>query len=198
MFNQLRKPLQPLINLIAAPFMWVHPNVLSLFSFVIAAPGFYFYAKGDSLLGSLFILGAMFDSIDGAVAKKTGKTTKFGGVLDATLDRVFDGLVLFFIGVGGLVDWAWLFLAFIAFVTVSYIKAKTEAVSSELNVGTNRFPVGIAQRGERIAIIFLASILNYFITPDKNEMLAGAIIILLIMALITVVWRGLLTKKEIG
>jgi len=102
MFNQLRKPLQPLINLIAAPFMWVHPNVLSLFSFVIAAPGFYFYAKGDSLLGSLFILGAMFDSIDGAVAKKTGKTTKFGGVLDATLDRVFDGLVLFFIGVGGL------------------------------------------------------------------------------------------------
>jgi len=83
-------------------------------------------------------------------------------------------------------------------VTVSYIKAKTEAVSSELNVGTNRFSVGIAQRGERIAIIFLASILNYFITPDKNEMLAGAIIILLIMALITVVWRGLLTKKEIG
>jgi phosphatidylglycerophosphate synthase len=142
--------------------MWVHPHVLSLFSFVIAAPGFYFYAKGDSLLGSLFILGAMFDSIDGAVAKKTGKTTKFGGVLDATLDRVFDGLILFFIGVGGLVDWAWLFLAFITFVTVSYIKAKTEAVSSEVNVGTNRFSVGIAQRGERVAIIFLASILNGF------------------------------------
>ena len=198
MFNKLRAPLQPLINLIALPFSWINPNVLSLLSFVIAAPGFYFYAKGNSLLGSLFILGALFDSIDGAVAKKTGKMTKFGGVLDATLDRVFDGLLLFFIGVGGLVGWPWLFLAFIAFVSVSYIKAKTEAVSSEVNVGTNRFSVGIAQRGERIAIIFAASILNYFLTPDKNEILVVAIIVLFVLATITVIWRGLLTKKVIG
>lgn len=193
--NKLRKPLQPLINLIAIPFNWINPNVLSFISFVIAIPGFYFYAKGNSLLGSLFVFGAMFDSIDGAVAKRTGKTTKFGGVLDATLDRIFDGLVLLFIGVGELAPWPLVFIAFIAFVSVSYIKAKGEAVSSEKIVGTNQFSIGLAQRGERITAIFLASIANYFLSEENNEIMIGTLIVLTVLSIITTVLRGSFIKQ---
>src|SRR5690554_810698 len=105
MFNKFRPQLLPLVNFVATPFMRIHPNILSLMSFAMAAPGFYFYVKGNSLLGSLFILGALFDSVDGVVARKTDKTSKFGGVLDATLDRIFEGVLLLCIGIGNLVSW---------------------------------------------------------------------------------------------
>lgn len=197
MLNYLRKPLAPVIDLIALPFSWINPNVLSFMSFLVAAPGFYFLAKGNSLLGSLFVLGAMFDSIDGAVAKRAGKSTKFGGVLDATLDRIFDGLVLFFIGIGELASWPLVFLTFIAFVSVSYIKAKTEAVSGQSSVGTNEFSIGLAQRGERLTLLTFACVLNYFLTEKNNEILIYTIAVLLVLSAFTVLMRGFFAKRNI-
>jgi len=190
--------LQPFVDLLASPFLWIHPDILSFGSFVVALPGFYFYTQGDSLLGSLFILGAAFDAIDGTVARKTGKISKFGGVLDATLDRIFDGFVLFCLGVGALVSWEILFPTFIAFITVSFIKAKAEAASSQTNVGTNEFSVGIAQRGERLLIILVASIANYFLTNDNNEIMTSAILLLLLLSIITSIWRGLVIRKALA
>jgi archaetidylinositol phosphate synthase len=195
MLNSLRGKLKPLIELAAKPFMWINPNVLSLGSFVVALPGFYFFTKGNTLLGSLFILGAFFDVIDGTVARKTGKTTKFGGVLDATLDRVFDGLVLFCIGVGQIVSWELLSLVYIATVTISYLKAKSEAVAGEVNVGTNKFSIGLAQRGERMALIFITSIANYIFTREGNEIMAGGMVILLIASIFTVIQRAWNIRK---
>lgn len=197
--NALRKPLQPLIELIATPFMWIHPNILSFGSFVVAAPGFYFYSQGDSLLGSLFIIGAMFDAIDGTVARKTGKSSAFGGILDATLDRIFDGAVLFFIGLGGFVSWELLFIAYISNVSVSYIKAKAEAAASESNVGTNRFSVGIGQRGERIGLILLGSIANglWDISGYDNFFLKATLVLLILLSVITFFWRWLVISSEL-
>lgn len=189
MIEGLRELLQPFTNFVARPFTIFHPNVLSFMLFLVAAPGFYFYSIGDSLLGSLFILGALFDGLDGTVAKLTGKTSKFGGILDATLDRIFDGLVLFFIGIGGLVDWEILFGLYILSVSISYIKAKAEASTATTKVGKNQFSVGVAQRGDRMVIIFIGSILNGLITPDDNLLLTYSFIFLGILALVTLVWR---------
>lgn len=189
MIEGVRELLQPLTNLVARPFTIFHPNVLSFMLFLVAAPGFYFYSQGDSILGSLFILGALFDGLDGTVAKMTGKTSKFGGILDSTLDRVFDGLLLFFIGVGGLVSWELLFIVFILSVSISYIKAKAEATTATTKVGKNQFSVGVAQRGDRIVIIFIGSLLNGLITPEDNLLLTYSFVFLAILALVTLVWR---------
>src|SRR5258708_5856592 len=52
-------------------------------------------------VAGLLILGAtFFDALDGAVAKQTGRSTKFGAFLDSVTDRVSDAAVLL-----GLLAW---------------------------------------------------------------------------------------------
>jgi len=41
----------------------------------------------------------LFDMLDGALARRINKVTKFGGVLDSTLDRVSEASVLIGIAV---------------------------------------------------------------------------------------------------
>lgn len=192
MLEKLRELLQPLVNLIAHPFLKIHPNVLSIVSIFVFIPGLYFYSQGDTLLGSLFVLGALFDAIDGTVARLTGKTSKFGGVLDATIDRITEGMVLIAIGLGDIVPWEYLFAFFILSISISYIKAKAEAASGTSKVGKNKFSVGIAQRGDRVFILFIGSILNYFFTNESNDVIFASIIILIILAAITFLWRAVM------
>ncbi len=190
MLEQLRNLLQPLTNIMARPFMSLHPNVISILSIFFFFPGLYFYTQGDSLLGSLFVIGAASDAIDGTVARATSRTSQFGGILDATIDRFTEGLLPMAIGMGGLVDWSILFMFFNLSVCISYIKAKAEAASGVTKVGKNKFSVGITQRGDRLAVVFIASILNYFLTRDSNDILTYSIVVLTILCAITVVWRG--------
>lgn len=197
MFEALRDTFKPLVDFIATPFKIFHPNVLTVFSFFIAAPGFYFYAKGDALLGSLFILGGAFDAVDGAVARMTGKKSAFGGIWDATLDRIFDGLILLFIGIGGLVEWELLFVVYIFAGVISFIKSKAETAVSSDSVGKNQFSVGFAQRGDRLAIIFVGSILSGIFTKENHEILTGAMVVLLVLSVITFVWRAVVIYKVV-
>ncbi|MDQ7020534.1 MAG: CDP-alcohol phosphatidyltransferase family protein [Candidatus Dojkabacteria bacterium] len=155
----------------------------------------YFYSQGNSLLGSLFVVGALFDAIDGTVARLTGKFSQFGGVLDATIDRITEGMVLLSIGAGRLAPWELVFTIFIGSISISYIKAKAEAASGTSKVGKNQFSVGIGQRGDRILILFVGSILNYFFSKDDNKILFASLIILLISIVITLVWRGIMIWK---
>jgi archaetidylinositol phosphate synthase len=198
MLNKLRKPLAPFINSLAYPFKYIHPNILSFFSIIVSIPGFYFYSIGKAELGSLFILGALFDTVDGAVAKMTGKVSKFGGILDATLDRIHDGLLLFFIGIGGLVSWELLFILYICSVTVSYIKSKAEAVSAETNVGSNQFSVGLGGRAERVGLLFFGSLFNQVIEIKDYNFLTIIVTTLIVLTSITVIWRGIVIYKTVS
>ena len=53
------------------------------------------YATGHIRTGG-WVLGvtALFDVLDGTVARRTGRSTAFGAFYDSTLDRVADGFVL--------------------------------------------------------------------------------------------------------
>lgn len=195
MFEQLRNTLQPLTNLLAMPFMWIHPNVISIISIFIFLPGMYFYAEGNSLLGTLFILGALFDAVDGTVARKRGISSPFGGVLDATIDRITEGMVLLAIGMGGLVKWEYVFTFFILSIAISYIKAKAEAAAHVDKVGKNKFSVGISQRGDRMFVLFAGSVLNHLFTKDSNDILMYAFFYLIVTSLITLLWRGVVIWK---
>jgi archaetidylinositol phosphate synthase len=197
MMEYLRQYLTPLVNFLAKPLTVFHPNVVSFLSILIGLPGFYFISQGDSLLGSLFILGAISDAFDGAVARMTGKTSKFGGILDATIDRFFEGLFFMSLAAGELVSVELAFIAFNVSVCISYIKAKAEATVGQSTVGKNEFSVGIAQRGDRLAIMFFGLLLNGIFTSDSNDILLGSVLVLLITALITLVWRGILIYKVV-
>src|SRR4030066_1481397 len=69
------------------------PNFLSITGFLITLFACY-RLSFDLLTGGLLILvGALFDMLDGAVARTKNKMTRFGAFLDSVLDRYSDAFL---------------------------------------------------------------------------------------------------------
>lgn len=175
---------------LAWPFRFFHPNVISLLGVLLSLPGFYFYSQGEPLWGCLFVVGVLMDVIDGAVARMTKRVSRFGGIFDATLDRLYDGFLYMSIAWGQLVSWPIVMLAYILSVNVSYIKAKAEAVTGQENVGRNKFSVGVAGRVERIVIVVIGSLLQGLFFYEEVDFLLVAFVVLCVLTFITIFWRG--------
>ncbi|MGB7788430.1 CDP-alcohol phosphatidyltransferase family protein [Methanoregula sp.] len=80
----------------------ITPNQISLMALLagIACAALFFLHQ--FLAGALLLLlSAVFDLVDGSVARKTGAHTNFGAVFDWIVDKYVDGLVLLGIGLGG-------------------------------------------------------------------------------------------------
>ncbi len=198
MFEKLRGLLKPLSEFIAKFFTWLHPNAISILGFLLSSIPIYFFIKGDTKLAALGMIVYLFDFLDGAVARLSGKVSLFGEVLDATLDRVTDGLLIFAIAEGGFISWTLAFITLLGFYLVSYTRARVgEATAKRIKLN-----VGIAQRGDRIMIIILAC-LFYFenikislldLTINSMEVAFG---LLLILTWTTAIWRLIAAYKQI-
>ena len=116
----------------------------------------YFFARGDFLLGTLLVsLFALSDLLDGTMAR-ISKTdgTRWGALLDSTLDRVSDaaiaiGIWIYLFDEGSdlhLVAIAALFLGGL----IPYIRAKAESLGIECSVG-------FAERPERLIILLVGT-----------------------------------------
>lgn len=73
----------------------VNPNHLTAFGTLCTVVSGIIYATGHiKTAGWFFGLTALFDVLDGSVARRTGQSTTFGAFFDSSLDRVADGAVL--------------------------------------------------------------------------------------------------------
>ena len=111
----------------------------------------YFFPKGEFFAGVIWVaIFVLFDLFDGAVARASSKgVTKWGAVLDSTLDRlsdaaIFIGGLLYFIKSEDRLVPLFLMTAVASFM-ISYIKARAES----LNIVCNG---GVAERSERLII----------------------------------------------
>jgi len=117
------------------------------------ASGFLIY-RCDLKSGLLFLaLGGCCDFLDGAVARASGKTCRFGAFLDSTLDRysemfVYVGLVGCFFRQGSSVAALGAALALGGSFLVSYTRAKAEGLGYQC-------AGGLAQRPERLVLLGL-------------------------------------------
>ncbi len=164
----------------------VSPNAITLFGVVLQVLVAWFIIEGRLLVAGLIaIVTALLDGVDGAVAKASGRTTRFGALLDSTTDRLSDAL--FFIPIAWLYgvapdiadrDEPWVagaaLAALVASFLVSYIKARAEGLGLECNVG-------IAERAERLILLIAALILS--------PLLPAIMVVLAVLAAITVVQR---------
>ena len=142
----------------------------------------------------LFITAFVFsDLIDGAMARKTGRTSKFGAFFDSTLDRIgdaaiFGGLVLYFAGPGD--NYLYLCLSLYCLVmgaVTSYARARAESLGMQANRG-------IAERADRtVAILLATGTSDWWNLPILLEItlwvLAGAITV-------TVLQRVWMVRKQ--
>ena len=155
MLEKLRGPFRPLSNQIARYFTWLHPNTISIVGFILGFIPVYLYLKGFPRYAGVALLVYLFDFLDGAVAKFTGKASLFGEVLDATLDRIIDALIIFALAKGGFINSYLAVITGLGFFLVSYVRARTGEAAADKKI---RLDIGLAQRGERVIILMLASV----------------------------------------
>jgi CDP-diacylglycerol--glycerol-3-phosphate 3-phosphatidyltransferase len=141
----------------------VTPNTLTVLGFLVSVAAGVLVAKEYFLAGGLVVLFAgAFDLLDGPVARATGKTTKFGGFLDSTLDRLSEAAVL-----AGIVAYYTFFeeasweplLAygcFVGSVMVSYLRARAEGLGIECKVG-------VFTRVERVIVMSIGLIVGQWV-----------------------------------
>ncbi|RPI39652.1 MAG: CDP-alcohol phosphatidyltransferase family protein [Methanoregulaceae archaeon] len=81
----------------------ITPNQISLLALIAGGVCAWLFFLHEFLLGSLALLvSAIFDLIDGSVARKTGAHTNFGAVFDWIVDKYVDAAVLLGIGLAGI------------------------------------------------------------------------------------------------
>ena len=81
----------------------ITPNQISLLSLIAGGVCAFLFFKREFLLGSLALLvSAIFDLIDGSVARKTNAHTNFGAVFDWIVDKYVDAIALLGIGLAGI------------------------------------------------------------------------------------------------
>lgn len=199
MLEKLRDTLKPISGKIAKYFTWIDPNVLTIIGVLLTIVPAYFFIIGEPRIAGFAILLTLFDFLDGAVARYTGKVSLFGEFLDATMDRIADGVIIFAIAVGGFVSWSLAFVVLVGSFLVSYTRAR----AGEASAKKVKLNVGIAQRGDRLLILFLASVLfvdqiSIPFTEFTLNSLEIAFIILALLAWETVVVRILASYKLLG
>jgi CDP-diacylglycerol--glycerol-3-phosphate 3-phosphatidyltransferase len=108
--------------------------------------------------GVIAAVAAVFDMLDGRVARARGRGTKFGAFLDSTMDRYSDmllymGLLILYARLErtGLMVLVWV-AAFGSFMT-SYARARAESLIP-------RCPVGIMERPERVVLVIAGALFN--------------------------------------
>jgi CDP-diacylglycerol---glycerol-3-phosphate 3-phosphatidyltransferase len=133
------------------------PNALTLIGFGIAIVGAYFAAMQDWLTAGLVVaFGAVFDLFDGALARATGKSSKFGAFMDSTFDRageavVFVGIVVGLVAAEFKLGVTLAASAMAASFMVSYVRARSESLG--FSPGTGMASVGLAPREVRMVIL---------------------------------------------
>jgi archaetidylinositol phosphate synthase len=81
----------------------VTPNQISMLSLIAGISCAYLFFRHQFIWGSLaLVLSAIFDLVDGSVARKTDSHSNFGAVFDWIVDKYVDGLVLLGIGLSGI------------------------------------------------------------------------------------------------
>jgi CDP-diacylglycerol--glycerol-3-phosphate 3-phosphatidyltransferase len=189
------------------------PNALTIIGFggMVAAAVAAAYQQW-LIAGVLVIVFGIFDLFDGALARATGRASRFGAFLDSTMDRTGESLVLVGVAVGfdsssfasyGVLL-AGLAATFAAVVTYARAKAESLGVHGE---------VGIAPRPERLVILAVGLIVGGLLVSANSSTCDGcaggaaypvgllvievALAIIALLSAITIVQRLIHVKRQL-
>lgn len=139
----------------------ITPNAVSVIGFLGNLIAAWLAATGRWPAAGLVMLGGSgLDLLDGALARETGRATKFGALFDSILDRysemaVLFGLVVYFEGRGDLLQFWLLAVAVAGSLLVSYVRAEAEAGGVQLREG-------LFTRAERVVLTAAALIVGHW------------------------------------
>ena len=169
----------------------ITPNVLTLINLVLNIVAAYVIATSHFRLGGVLILvSGLFDLLDGALARFTRQTTKFGAILDSVTDRIseaaiFCGLLIWYIPQGANLEIVLIFIVLIGSFLVSYIRARAEGLGWQCQVG-------LFTRAERVIVLAIGLLINQIFIHS----IFIALCVLAVFVFITVVQRLIYLRKQ--
>jgi CDP-diacylglycerol---glycerol-3-phosphate 3-phosphatidyltransferase len=125
-----RQITHPVVAVLAK--LGVTPNMLTIGQLLGGIGAAYVIAIGELFWGGIALLAAAaLDAFDGTLARTTGRVTKFGGVLDSTIDRLFEGAVLggllyYYLDNGDKLESMLVYATIVGSICVSYVRARAE------------------------------------------------------------------------
>jgi len=170
--SEVRKALayrftEPVVRLLARTP--ITPSTITWFGFLLTVGAAALIITGHLFAaGFVVLIAGFFDMLDGALARRINQATRFGAVLDSTLDRLSEAILLLSIlalfalteeksALFALLskEWAVLLvgLALIGSLLVSYIRARAESLGLECQVG-------LFTRAERVIVLALGLLLS--------------------------------------
>ncbi len=170
----------------------------------VSGGALWFFPRGQFFVGVLVITLFVFsDIMDGYMARKSGKSSKWGAFLDSTLDRVgdaaiFGGLVIYYAGgysfaapesdLGDPRIYLYLSLACLVLGSItSYARARAESLGMTAKGG-------IAERADRlVAILVMTGLSGLFEQPFLREI---TLWVLALASLITVFQRMTMVHRQ--
>ena len=155
--NSLRAPVTRIITPVCRGLLrlGLSANAVSAIGAIgSSVSAIYFFSRGKFFIGVVItLIFVLSDALDGTMARLSETGSRWGALLDSTLDRITDAAVL-----GSLAYWLSqrndqllpvVLTALVGGNLVSYIKARAESLGIECNGG-------FAERTERLIITFLA------------------------------------------
>jgi len=174
------------------------PNAVTVTGLILvaaASAAYVFHGNGIVFAGSLAVAFA-FDGLDGALARLTGRTSRFGGYLDAVIDRYQE--IVVFAAIAWVRDlWPLAFLLLSGALLTSYNKART---ALEIPVDNADWP-DLIERLERI-LVTIALLVADQLLPQPSflpaSVLASGLFVLAVLSHVTALQRFLRAKKRIA
>lgn len=135
----------------------VSANGLTYTSLLLGVAAFVFAAQGQFLLAAFAVFaGGVLDALDGIVARTTNTVSRYGALLDSTVDRVTDALpllgVLLFYGSSFALSLVTA-LALVGSIVIPYARARAEALGAKL-------PTLFMRRPERVVLLVACFLLG--------------------------------------
>jgi archaetidylinositol phosphate synthase len=148
--------LRPLTNICIR--IGLTPDSFSVMAFLASvAAGFGFYTGEVMAATGLVAVNALFDSLDGAIAREMQLASTRGDFLDHVLDRYADIFIITGIFAGGAAPWILGVFGLTGVLMSSYMGTQAQAV------GIGRYYGGTLGRADRLVLIVIAGLLTLWV-----------------------------------
>lgn len=141
----------------------VTPNALTLIGFLLTGVTAVLLAIGYFRLGAVMLfVAAIFDMLDGSLARATSQSSTFGAFIDSTLDRYSESVTFLALAIfysqspDYRTEIILVFVILIGSLMVSYTRARAEALNIECKVG-------ILQRPERVVLLIFGLLTSWML-----------------------------------
>ncbi len=178
----------------------IHPHVITFSGLAISILAFDFFRLGRFFWGGVMVaLSGLCDVLDGKLARETNRMSKFGALMDSTIDRYSE--VIMFLGLAVYFRQTHVHIAYLIILAiagsfmVSYTRARAEGLGIECKVG-------LMQRPERITYLALGSLVGSVFmtlgwTKTGTYVVLGSVWFIAIFANITVIQRVVHIRNEL-